>query len=143
MYSDPPTVSSLTAGEQSSEPVVIGSAVIAALPVVLGSLAALNILHLTPEQIGSIIAGGTALLAVVAAVITRARVTPTAKVEAAVAGAHDAALAKGDILSTDPVALDQAVWTEADAAALVQAEAAPTSTTEPAAVPRVRLRKLP
>lgn len=139
MYTDPPTVSSLTAGEQSSEPVVIGSAVIAALPIVLGSLAALNVLHLSPEQIGAIVAGGTALLAVVASVVTRARVTPTAKVEAAVAGAHDAALTKRDKLSVDPVALDQAVWTEADAAALVQAEAAPV---EPAA-PRARLRKLP
>ncbi len=140
MYSDPPTVSSLTAGEQSSEPVVIGSAVIAAVPVILGSLAALNVVHLSPEQIGAIVAGGTALLAVVASVVTRAKVTPVGKVAAAVAGAHDVALAKRDKLSVDPVALDQAVWTEADAAALVQAEAAPEPT---AAAPRARLRKLP
>lgn len=63
---------------KTPEPVVIGSAIIAALPVILGGLVALGVVHLTPEKIGAIIAIGTALVALVGATVTRGQVTPAA-----------------------------------------------------------------
>lgn len=125
MYSDPPTISSVTAGEATPEPVAIGAAAIGALPIVLGALVLIGVVHLTPEQVGGVIAGGTTLIGLVVTIVTRGRVMGMPKVAAAAAGAYTAGLAKRDVLAADPAQHDGAVWTEADAAALAQITATP------------------